>query len=604
MSKTTPLLMRRIPLVSRIALTLLAAPSLAAAAPRIVNGVYTSSYPSTGALLNGQSVNSASAHCSGTLIGCRTFLTAQHCVEGESASNLKVFLQHGGMFDVSSIAVAPGYNFPDGDIAVLTLSTPVTGIAPTHINDIEDPPFGSSGTIVGFGRSGGSNDDYGLKRAGSVTTAACVAPANDDDSVCWDFNSPLGAPGSNANTCNADSGGPLFLTLGGQTVVAGVTSGGALDSCLVGDRSYDADVFFLRNFIASAGGSDITATSCGDIAQAGGDGSVVHGFTGSLSSATSTATHSFTVGSNVEVLRVALNAVDDGFSDFDLFVRAGSAPTQSTYDCARTGGNQYGVCEFNSPAPGLWYAMVTRYSGGGVYQVTTTALGQGCADPAHAGLPCDDGNECTDNDTCTSLQCIGTPANEGGDCGDATLCTGPLVCLGGVCSATSPGPRTSCKHSIDAGKASLSLRNRANDSSDKLQWKWQHGEATSDFGDPTNATDYAVCVYDENGNVPALVLQHELPASSKWEVTNYGYRFSDSTLAEDGMRMVQLRRGEDGRAAIRASGKGSALAMTSLPLHQDSEVIAQLVNSAGACWESKFSSFLKNDSESFKAKGN
>lgn len=49
-------------------------------ADKIVNGVALSGFPSVGLLLNGPSPSV----CTGTLIGCSTFLTAAHCVVGDS----------------------------------------------------------------------------------------------------------------------------------------------------------------------------------------------------------------------------------------------------------------------------------------------------------------------------------------------------------------------------------------------------------------------------------------------------------------------------------------------------------------------------------------
>src|SRR5262245_60372372 len=83
--------------------------------PRIVNGLYTSLYPTTGALLDSADFSTASMICSGTLIGCQTFLTAGHCVEAALDPSLySVFFQHAGFFHVSSIALHPSYNFPVG----------------------------------------------------------------------------------------------------------------------------------------------------------------------------------------------------------------------------------------------------------------------------------------------------------------------------------------------------------------------------------------------------------------------------------------------------------------------------------------------------------
>ncbi|MCP4149392.1 MAG: trypsin-like serine protease, partial [bacterium] len=82
-------------------------------APRIVNGLFTSNHPTTGALLIGETPQTAETWCSGTLIGCGTFVTAAHCVEDyPNPSEYTVFLQHAGLFSVESITPHPDYNFP------------------------------------------------------------------------------------------------------------------------------------------------------------------------------------------------------------------------------------------------------------------------------------------------------------------------------------------------------------------------------------------------------------------------------------------------------------------------------------------------------------
>ena len=252
--------------------------------PRIVNGVATQEHATTGALL-GQFGFGLGAICSGTLIGCETFLTAAHCVcNGNSAATCgtpnpaayRVYLQHGGVLGVGAIAVNPAYDFAvEGDVAVFTLTQPLAGIPPTPINTTGSPAYGSAGTIGGFGITSGTADDAGLKRAGAVTTASCAGSVPEPAHVCWSFQSPLGTPGTNSNTCNGDSGGPLFVDLGGGVVVAGVTSGGQSASCLPTDLSFDADVFENRTFIESVAGADLANTACGTLSQVGDAGTEV-----------------------------------------------------------------------------------------------------------------------------------------------------------------------------------------------------------------------------------------------------------------------------------------------------------------------------------------
>lgn len=356
--------------------------------PRIVNGLPTHDFPTTGALLQGSDPNTADSLCSGTLIGCNTFLTAAHCVCAASGAlcqpplapnpnDYKVFLQHAGLFSVSSISVRSDFLFPVGDVAIVKLATPVVGVAPSKINKTQAPSFGTDGTIAGFGRSSGTVYDYGLKRYGAITTSACPLLVSPTTSVCWTFEAPIGAPGTDSNTCSADSGGPLFVDFGAGPLVAGITSGGTGSNCLATDQSYDANVYTYRNWITQVGGADLDNASCGALPQVGSAGVQVNGVQGTVSSTSPEGRSTFTVPAETALLRVAMNAHDDGIANFNLYVKQGSAPTTTSFDCARTGAGQFGFCEFASPAAGTWHVLVQRVTGTGSYQVTASAFAHG-----------------------------------------------------------------------------------------------------------------------------------------------------------------------------------------------------------------------------------
>jgi hypothetical protein len=326
-----------------------------------VNGLLTSGYPSAGALLFGNDPDTAYEWCTGTMIGCETFLTAAHCIcNGTGAScasgqpdepnpgDYLVFLQHGGFYTVSSIALRSDFDFPAADVAVLKLGSATNGIAPTPINTTATPSAGSSGTIVGFGRTGDPNFDYGTKRYGAVTTASCSGSISNTTSVCWNFTSPIGPAGDDSNSCNGDSGGPLFVDMGAGDVVAGVTSGGTSSSCNAPDASYDANVYHYNSWVQTEGGVDLANTSCGSRAQVESPDVDVYGFSGTLSAGKPTGSHSFSVAAGAEHLIV--------------------------YDCRSFGTNSWGSCEFPSPAAGTWYVLADRYTGDGTYQVTATVF--------------------------------------------------------------------------------------------------------------------------------------------------------------------------------------------------------------------------------------
>ncbi len=342
---------------------------VAALRNRIVNGQLTHRHPTTGALLYGEAGAEPGSWCSGTLVGCRTFLTAAHCLEDDDdKDHYRVFFQHAGFFELDSYEIHQKYDFPDYDIAVVRLSEQVTGIEPSRINSVQRVAAKTPGTIVGFGRSGGSNLDYGVKRSGTVDVAKCSAGISDDLSICWDFK------GAGSNTCNGDSGGPLFVEVGGATVVAGVTSGGTEVSCQATDHSYDTRVFTFASWIEDKAQGGLGVEACGDVPAFGSDGAILDYAFGTLSAATPEEAHELNLRAGVSHLRVGLNGLDNDLNDFDLYVRRGTPASETEFDCADARTSQYGYCEIENPAAGSWHFLVKRKHGKGVYQLTITSF--------------------------------------------------------------------------------------------------------------------------------------------------------------------------------------------------------------------------------------
>jgi secreted trypsin-like serine protease len=573
--------------------------------PRIVNGNLTSDYPTVGALVTPAEESIAITICSGTMIGCDTFLTAAHCVCSSSGAlcqagaaapepeDYLVFLQHAGFFSVQSIAVHPDYDFPTADVAVLKLSQPLSAIPPTKINDVASPPAGSIGEIVGFGRSGGSGFDYSLKRAGLVETVSCGVP----ELVCWEYLSPVGPPGQDSNTCNGDSGGPLFWNSGSGDVIAGITSGGNNGDCLTDDFSFDTNVFQYHSYIEDKGGPDLAHTSCGVGPQIGDPDASVLSFTGQLSPATPSHTHSIEVPPGTVSLRVAMNASEQA-ADFDLYVKAGSPATPTDFDCKADGASQLGYCEFTDPATTTWYARVERYSGSVPYQVTATIIGGGCV-PQTEGEPCDDGNVCTQGETCQSSQCVGAPALDGTACDDDRACTSNDACVAGACVGETV-PVTGCKVPTQPGGSILALHegtpgSQTHDPRDRLTWRWRKGESTAreELGDPTTSGAFDLCLYQEVAGVSSLLIETHLPPETFWSWTPRGNRYSDRGASNEGVYSVKLNAGEQEKASVLVSAKGMNLDLPPMPLPAGAEVTMQLVG-VSACFEGHFGSLKAN----------
>ncbi|QJP14616.1 trypsin-like serine protease [Starkeya sp. ORNL1] len=315
--------------------------------------------------MKGAEARTSTAWCSGTLIAPDKFLTAAHCIAKDPRPDqYRIFLHSAGFISVKTIDWQKDlYRFPKADIAVLTLAAPVLRITLESILGEERPIHGTLGTIVGFGRTGGFNEDYGVKREGFIETAPCRETQSDIPLVCWNFSAEVQNGTIRSNTCNADSGGPLFVyeVTGGRQLrkIAGVTSGGSADDCLLGDQSYDVDVVEYAKWISE------TAQLVGEPAPAGPGPALVTerdvvGQTSTLTQARPEISYPFQVREGIGTLLVAMNGDDNGRgrNNFDLYVIQVSEGTDRVV-CSEEGSGQFGFCRLDDPAPRNHFCEIT-----------------------------------------------------------------------------------------------------------------------------------------------------------------------------------------------------------------------------------------------------
>lgn len=177
----------------------------------------------------------------------------------------------------------------------------------------------------------------------------------------------------------------------------------------------------------------------------------------------------------------------------------------------------------------------------------------------------------------------------------------------GPAGCTAP-PMENCRQPTAARKGTLLLKDRSPDSKDKVIWKWKKGEATEifDYGDPINRTNYALCIYEAGTFNPVLQARATAggacPGRPCWQ--QFGtkrFEYKNRDLDPDGLRLMRLQEGNEGKARITVRAKGEHIGMPQLPL--DLPVRVQVQASTNQCWEATYEQFvIRNNAVELKAK--
>lgn len=208
--------------------------------PYIIGGEVTSSFENVAAiLLDGQ------LHCSGTVIGPRTILTAAHCLHLHEPDviekRMTVVFGEKALTPTSGPFIVAGLDYPRGpdirfnpsrfslehDIGVVYVAETLAA-KPAMLHTKEPALNVGLGTqrftFVGYGYT---RTDSGLADAGIKRQAKWPIGGMDDSRFFYQVD--------RVGACKGDSGGPTFMDnpAGGAQFLVGVTSGGE-DSCTSG----------------------------------------------------------------------------------------------------------------------------------------------------------------------------------------------------------------------------------------------------------------------------------------------------------------------------------------------------------------------------------
>jgi hypothetical protein len=347
--------------------------------------------------------NEVSAHsCTGVLIAKRWVLTAGHCTAGNGSVQLK------HRSETRSVVQTRAYVSWQTtlDVGLLELGSD-SAVTPARLAFGCGSDFVVDGAplqIVGYGADGPDGSQFNVNMR-EATTSIVDADCSGAGWSCFVPGKELIAGHSGVDTCSGDSGGPAYVLSSVGPLLAGITSRGANPGAtplggdapcgtvpglyvrtdglvdwiesVIGEQLPEPDCSAGSGGAGGAGGvggasgaggaggtgaggmSGAGGTSTGGASGTGGSGtggvsgsggtsgsgSLVEAFSGTLQLNQTAARGPFSVQAGSQ-LRVDLS----GSGDADLYVRFGSRPTLTSYDCRPYKNNSVESCSLRVPA--------------------------------------------------------------------------------------------------------------------------------------------------------------------------------------------------------------------------------------------------------------
>jgi V8-like Glu-specific endopeptidase len=248
--------MRRLGIVAALVLAGCAGGSAGSVEQAIVNGNADTKDTSVVALLADMPGSQGGFLCTAEVISPHVLLTAAHCVYGLDGYRFRMFTGDDlttatpdQFFDVAEVHADPSYDpsgFGIGDVGIAILAQPTTlATLSYNVTPIPASYRGKTARIAGYGLSSPSqNNSYGQRRDQLIAIYA-VTPTllQVEDAV--------------HTSCEGDSGGPAFITVGNAEVIGGVTSFGFV-GCPINQASnysrVDANKDFIDPYVVAADG--------------------------------------------------------------------------------------------------------------------------------------------------------------------------------------------------------------------------------------------------------------------------------------------------------------------------------------------------------------
>ncbi len=169
--------------------------------------------------------------CTGTLVSPRIVVSAGHC---HADCGSRIFIGTSVAGEGETIRVVEALRHPEyggenhNDLMLLLLEREVTSVTPRRIAPSQAIDTATSVRVVGYGNTDvWSSGGYGVRRAVDVPVASnsCTSPDAQSRLGCDEgLELVAGAPFLDLDSCNGDSGGPIYVQHEGEWFVAGATS--------------------------------------------------------------------------------------------------------------------------------------------------------------------------------------------------------------------------------------------------------------------------------------------------------------------------------------------------------------------------------------------
>ncbi len=310
--------------------------------------------------------------CGGSVIAAQWVLTAQHCTDGQSASGLRIVAgitkrslsSSGQIRTISQIIPYPGYTDASNgkDVSLLKLSSPLD-LSGAYVKAVPlvtaaDASAGMTNTgvmatVTGWGAtsSGSSTLPDNLMQVSVPIVSNATAQSAYGQTITADQLAAgyMGTGGK--DSCQGDSGGPLVVKDSSNAwKLAGVVSWG--NGCA--DPNYPgmyARVSSFQSWIASQiGGTTPPPTGTLTNGQA----------VSNLSASTGSWLH-YTLAVPAGSTNLVVT-ISGGTGDADLYVKFGSQPTTSSYDCRPYLSGNAETCTIAAPQTGTYYISLNAYA--------------------------------------------------------------------------------------------------------------------------------------------------------------------------------------------------------------------------------------------------